>query len=506
MVLGKRSTRTRKTSSASPSRKKQKTDDPSSWTVVILKEWLSDRDLSTSGRKADLVERVKEEMENNPSSSKTKNESEEEEKEECEYGAECYRKNPDHLKKYSHPDKKEESEEEEEQPKKKRPTREKKKNPLAAWKSHGSILYYNPPESNDSEKIAAFDMDSTLIEPKSGKTFAQGRNDWRWLFPCVPKKLAELHKDGYKVVIISNQNGIAKGKTSPETVEGKILDLEEECGVPLAAILATADDDFRKPSPNMFTFCIENMITKEVNLAESFYIGDAAGRPKDWAPGRKKDFGCSDRKFGHNAGIDFKTPEEFFLSEKPAPFDWLSFDPKSVKTKSIPDSKEFISDEQEVILFVGFPASGKSTFAKTHLIPNGYVHVNRDTLGTMAKCKNAMKEALSNGKSVVIDNTNPSPSAREPFITIAENAGVPIRCFHFQTSLELAKHLNNFREVITKGEMRHVPMVGYNMFKKHFVKPSKSEGFSSIKEIEFQRNHPDDEHKEQFDHWTERLR
>jgi len=25
------------------------------------------------------------------------------------------------------------------------------------------------------------------------------------------------------------------------------------------------------------------------------YVGDAAGRPKNWAPGRKKDFSCSDR-------------------------------------------------------------------------------------------------------------------------------------------------------------------------------------------------------------------
>ncbi len=24
-----------------------------------------------------------------------------------------------------------------------------------------------------------------------------------------------------------------------------------------------------------------------VNMTESFYVGDAAGRPKDWAPGKK---------------------------------------------------------------------------------------------------------------------------------------------------------------------------------------------------------------------------
>lgn len=42
---------------------------------------------------------------------------------------------------------------------------------------------------------------------------------------------------------------------------------------------------------------------------------------------------------------DFATPEEFFLGEKPAPFNWGSPDPlKYLKTpKPLPGSKDFIS-------------------------------------------------------------------------------------------------------------------------------------------------------------------
>ena len=32
-------------------------------------------------------------------------------------------------------------------------------------------------------------------------------------------------------------------------------------------------------------------------------------------------------KFAANIGIDFYTPEEFFLKEKPGPFDWPTFMP-----------------------------------------------------------------------------------------------------------------------------------------------------------------------------------
>ena len=78
--------------------------------------------------------------------------------------------------------------------------------------------------------------------------------------------------------------------------------------------------------------------------------------------GESKDFSCSDRMFAANIGIgmglfkyiyyfhsaevnrphgmscsplfgnisDFKTPEEFFLGEKPAPFEWRAVDPSEV--------------------------------------------------------------------------------------------------------------------------------------------------------------------------------
>jgi bifunctional polynucleotide phosphatase/kinase len=62
------------------------------------------------------------------------------------------------------------------------------------------------------------------------------------------------------------------------------------------------------------------------------------------------------------------------------------------------------------LILSGRPASGKSTFTMTHFVPNGYIRVNRDQLGTQAKCKKAVELAFGEGKSVVIDNTNPSRS------------------------------------------------------------------------------------------------
>lgn len=56
--------------------------------------------------------------------------------------------------------------------------------------------------------MAGFDMDWTIIKTKSGKTFAVDSDDWDFLFPEVKPKLQQLHKDGFRIVIFTNQGGV----------------------------------------------------------------------------------------------------------------------------------------------------------------------------------------------------------------------------------------------------------------------------------------------------------
>ena len=61
---------------------------------------------------------------------------------------------------------------------------------------------------------------------------------------------------------------------------------------------------YRKPSPGMWRYVVEKGnggVT--VDLSDSLYVGDAAGRVAGWQPGKKKDFACSDRLFALNVGM-----------------------------------------------------------------------------------------------------------------------------------------------------------------------------------------------------------
>lgn len=57
-----------------------------------------------------------------------------------------------------------------------------------------------------SEFIAAFDLDHTIIKPKSGNKFPKDSDDWV-LLDSVSKKINELYNNGYKIVIFTNQAG-----------------------------------------------------------------------------------------------------------------------------------------------------------------------------------------------------------------------------------------------------------------------------------------------------------
>ncbi|KAF7654164.1 hypothetical protein LDENG_00073250 [Lucifuga dentata] len=381
--------------------------------------------------------------------------------------------------------------------------------PKSSWQQIDSLMFYNAAGIKGSDKIAGFDIDGCIITTISGKVFATGPNDWKILYPEIQPKLASLLKKGYKVVFFTNQLGIAKGKLRPEVFKSKVEDILTTLQLPVQVFVATGPGIYRKPVIGMWNYLCEKAnggVT--VDKSQSFYVGDAAGRPENWAPGKKKkDFSCSDRLFALNIGLQFYTPEEYFLGWKSAPYSLPKFDPRELNSSSRlydPPSASLTSTKTEVIVAVGFPASGKSTFFHTHIIPKGYVYINRDTLGSWQNCVAASERALKEGRSVAVDNTNPDPESRKRYVDVTKAAGVSCRCFHFTASLEQAKHNNRFREM-APSDTKHAKVndMVFHSYKKHFVAPVLSEGFSEILQIHFVPNFKDSQSETLFRQFSE---
>jgi len=261
--------------------------------------------------------------------------------------------------------------------------------------------------------------------------------------------------------------------------------------VPFTIFAATSRDFFRKPMPGMWLTLEKIASEGGINLdtLDSFYVGDAAGRPGDHAG--------TDRKFALNLGLKFYTPEEFFLNTNSVQYRLQGFHisslPKNVPA-IIPSSMPLLSNDSEIVLFVGYPSSGKTTFFNRHFSNAGYIHICQDVLGTRGKCLSTAESSLKGGTSCVIDNTNRDRKTRQYYIELAKRLNVSIRCFFFQSTIELSWHNNLYRAFCqpdasgksTQTSARKlVPYGAFSAFKASFEEPTVSEGFQEIKLVNF---------------------
>ena len=408
---------------------------------------------------------------------------------------------------------------------------------------------YIPEGGEDTKprhKIAAFDLDSTLITTSSGKRHAGSATDWKWWHPQVPGKLRELYEGGYRVVILSNQGGLtlhvdANYKGPKAGALKRVGDFKQKCSailnnldLPTTVYAATAKDIYRKPRRGMWKELCEDydIPEDEVDLEGSFFVGDAGGRVAGLAKGTdgvkatKKDFSCSDRNFAHNVGIDYKTPEEFFLGEPPRDFardfDLANF--SYDKAEASPHQEGLFEkiNDKDIVLFCGAPGAGKSTFYWNHLKPLGYERINQDILKSRDKCVKVAQDHLEEGDSIVIgqscclrndfqkltlspDNTNADPDTRAVWIELARKNKTPVRCVWFKTPLQVCEHNDAVRSQNAKlnPESRQgLPGQAFHGFASRYKEPRLDEGFQDIVEVPFAFRGTEDDYAIWANYWA----
>jgi len=98
-----------------------------------------------------------------------------------------------------------------------------------------------------------------------------------------------------------------------------------------------------------------------------------------------------------------------------------------------------------------------------------------------------MKDLLSAGKSVVVDNTNPQPEKRKIFIDAAKSLKVPVRAIFFDLEKDKCLYNNLQREVNThrKHHSKKVPSIALHIFFKNLQPPTTKEGFEEVITVTF---------------------
>ncbi|XVE63376.1 hypothetical protein DITRI_Ditri07aG0015200 [Diplodiscus trichospermus] len=169
---------------------------------------------------------------------------------------------------------------------------------------------------HDSSKIAAFDFDGCLAKTSVRRV---GEDAWSLMYPSIPEKLQSLYEEGYKLVIFTNESNIDRWKNKRQVAVdskiGRLNNFIKQVKVPMQVFIACgvgssggkADDPYRKPNPGMWHIMAKHFNSGiAVDMDQSFYVGDAAGRPDDHSD--------ADIKFAQAIGLKFYVPEEYFRS------------------------------------------------------------------------------------------------------------------------------------------------------------------------------------------------
>ena len=355
-------------------------------------------------------------------------------------------------------------------------------------------------EFKPGKKILSFDLDDTITsfsKTKAGKSKSPDKDKKKdknesYIFTFgldkIKSKLDEFQKKNFVFVIFSNQNGITLGHIKEDDFKNKIDKIfNEELKYPFAVLFAKEKDYYRKPCTGMVElFKTEFNENMELDLNECIYVGDAAGRKKSKTY-KRNDFSDSDYKFAINCQFKFFTPEEFFLNEK-------SDYPKIVNKMHDYDQNnndhikyDLSPNFKEVIILIGSPGSGKSTFTENNLVPKGYIRINQDNLKSKEKVIKCLLQNIKEGKKIVIDSTNPQKNGRSEFLKLCKDNNYPVRAFVFQVSKDLAFHLNNLRAINKNrkhysGHLNNIPI---HTFFKNFEQPEIKEGFKEIVQVNF---------------------
>ena len=131
---------------------------------------------------------------------------------------------------------------------------------------------------------------------------------------------------------------------------------------------------------------------------------------------------------------------------------------------------------------MGLQASGKTTFYRQHLAGT-HALVSRDLFRNHRRPsdrqRTLLEAELRAGRSVAVDNTNPTAADRAAILAVARAFGAATACYYFPPDVRACIDRNARRE----GRER-VPLPGIFATRKRLAPPTLAEGFDRLLEVE----------------------
>jgi predicted kinase len=132
----------------------------------------------------------------------------------------------------------------------------------------------------------------------------------------------------------------------------------------------------------------------------------------------------------------------------------------------------------ELVVLVGLQGSGKTTFFRERFAAT-HAHVSKDNFRSnprpARRQRRLVVESFAAGRSVVVDNTNPTAADRAELIEAGRAAGVAVACYYFPPDVDASLRRNAARE----GKVR-VPDHAVRITAARLEPPVLNEGYDRL--------------------------
>lgn len=128
----------------------------------------------------------------------------------------------------------------------------------------------------------------------------------------------------------------------------------------------------------------------------------------------------------------------------------------------------------EAIIFIGIPASGKSSFYYERFFRT-HMRINLDMLRTRNRESKLLQYCIDTELSFVVDNTNPLKSDRHRYFKELRGRHFKIIGYYFQSKIEESLLRNQNRK-----ELEQIPEGGLRSIYAKLELPDISEGFDEL--------------------------
>ena len=127
----------------------------------------------------------------------------------------------------------------------------------------------------------------------------------------------------------------------------------------------------------------------------------------------------------------------------------------------------------ELIIFIGIPATGKSSYYKKYFY-DSHIRINLDMLKTRHREALLIKACFDAKQALVVDNNNLTKELRKVYIDIAKGNKCSVKGYYFKSSIKSSLQFNETRE---NGK---VPEVAICSAHKKLELPKIEEGFDEL--------------------------